>query len=80
MRDVHVVPHYDSWTVKRDGGVRVSRLANSQEEAIEIGERLAKRDKVRLVIHDTEAMFRIAELRRCIFGSCRHGIAALPRS
>ena len=54
MRDVHVVPHYDSWAVKRDGGVRVSRLANSQEKAIEVGERMAKRDKVSLVIHDIE--------------------------
>ena len=54
MRDVHVVPHYDSWAVRRDGGVRVSRLANSQDEAIEIGERIAKRDKVSLVIHNIE--------------------------
>ena len=53
MRDVHVVPHYDGWATKRDGGVRVSRLADSQEDAIEFGKRMAKRDKVNLVVYDT---------------------------
>jgi hypothetical protein len=50
-RDVHVVPHYDGWATKREGGVRVGRLAESQAEAIEIGRRTAKRDKVQLVVH-----------------------------
>ena len=54
MRDVHVVPHYDGWAIKRDHGVRVSRLADSQEDAIEFGKRMAKRDKVNLVIHDVD--------------------------
>ena len=54
MRDVHVVPHYDGWAIKRDQGLRVSRLADSQEDAIEFGKRMAKRDKVNLVIHDVD--------------------------
>ena len=49
---VHVVPHYASWAVKREGGVRVSRLAENQEDAIGIGKRIAKRDKVELVVFD----------------------------
>jgi len=60
MRDVHVVPHYDGWGAKREGSSRVARHAESQAGAIEIGQRIAKRDKVQLVIHgrdsDTKAM------------------------
>ena len=54
-RDVHVVPHYDGWATKREGGVRVGRLAETQAEAIEIGKRMARRDKVQLVIHSTDS-------------------------
>ena len=54
-RDVHVVPHYDGWATKREGGVRVGRLAETQAEAIEIGKRMAKRDKVQLVIHGRDS-------------------------
>jgi hypothetical protein len=54
MRDVHVVRHYDGWATKRDGGVRVSRLADNQEDAIQFGRRMAMRDKVDLVVHDVE--------------------------
>lgn len=54
-RDVHVVPHYDGWATKREGGVRVGRLAETQAEAIEIGKRMAKRDKVDLVIHGSDS-------------------------
>ena len=49
--DVHVVPHYDGWATMRNGGARVSRLCATREDAIEIGGRSARRDKVKLVIH-----------------------------
>jgi hypothetical protein len=54
-RDVHVVPHYDGWATKREGGVRVGRLAETQADAIEIGKRMAKRDKVQLVVHGRDS-------------------------
>jgi hypothetical protein len=54
-RDVHVVPHYNGWATKREGGVRVGRLAETQAEAIEIGKRMAKRDKVQLVVHGRDS-------------------------
>ena len=50
-RDVHVVPHYGGWATKREGGVKVSRLAETQEDAIAYARRLAQRDKVDMVIH-----------------------------
>ena len=70
MRDVHVVPHYDGWATKRDGGVRVSRLADSQEDAIEFGKRLAKRDKVNLVVHGADGEVQL----RCSFGPSNAGV------
>ena len=69
MRDVHVVPHYDGWATKRDGGVRVSRLADSQEDAIEVGKRIAKRDKVNLVVYDTGGHAQL----RCSYGATLTG-------
>ena len=47
---VHVIPHYDVWATQREGGVRVGRVADTQADAIELGKRMAKRDKVDLVV------------------------------
>lgn len=63
-RDVHVVPHYSGWATKREGGVRVSRLADTQEDAIAYGRRMAQRDKVDLVIYGKDG---------AIQGSVRYG-------
>jgi len=49
---VHVFPHHDVWAIKREGGARVGLVAGTREDAVERAKRIAKRDKVELVIFD----------------------------
>lgn len=50
-RDVHIVPHGDTWAVRREGANRVSSTHDTQREAIDVGRRTAQREHTELVIH-----------------------------
>jgi hypothetical protein len=50
-KDYHVVPHGDSWAVRREGADRVSSQHNTQGQAIKAGEKLARNHQTELVIH-----------------------------
>jgi hypothetical protein len=59
-RNVWVQPHPkdDRWQVKRDGATRASRLFDSQAEAETYGRKLAKDDKVELIIAGRDGAIR----------------------
>jgi hypothetical protein len=55
--------------IKREGGLRVSRLADTREDAVAYGRRLAKRDKVDLMVHGRDGT--IQDGVRCDFKKAR---------
>jgi hemerythrin superfamily protein len=59
-KNVWVQPHPkdDRWQVKRDGASRASRLFDSQAEAETYGRKLAKKDKVELIIAGRDGTIR----------------------
>jgi hypothetical protein len=50
-RDIHVIPHDDGWTTKKEGAQRGSFVHERKTDALEQGRAQAKRDQVELVIH-----------------------------
>ena len=51
-RDTHrVMPHEDGWQVKRDGGKRASRVADTKAEAEKMGREISRNQETELQIH-----------------------------
>lgn len=51
-RDTHrVMPHEDGWQVKRDGGKRASRVADTKAEAEKIGRQISRNQETELQVH-----------------------------
>ena len=51
-RDTHrVMPHEDGWQVKRDGGERASRVADTQAEAEKLGRTISRNQETELQVH-----------------------------
>jgi uncharacterized protein YdaT len=57
-RDIHVVPHGDSWATKREGAQRAGVVTNTQSDAIDRARNQAKRDHVEVVIHRRDGTIR----------------------
>ena len=58
-RDIHVTPHpKGGWQTMREGASRASSRHDTQLKAIGHGRDLAKRDKVKLVIHRKDGTIR----------------------
>jgi uncharacterized protein YdaT len=57
-RDYHVVPHDGEWAVKREGADRASSLHETQQEAIDVGRKLAQNHQTELVIHRRDGRIR----------------------
>lgn len=53
-KNVHVVPHSDGWAVKKEGSQRASKILKTKAPALEQGRKIAKQDKVELVIHNKD--------------------------
>jgi hypothetical protein len=50
-RPVHVVPHGDSWAVKREGSDRASSVHPTQAAAEQAGRQIARADKTEFNLH-----------------------------
>ena len=51
-RDTHrIMPHEDGWQVKRDGGKRASRVADTKAEAEKMGREISRNQETELQIH-----------------------------
>lgn len=57
-RDIHVVPHDDGWATQKEGASRAGRVADTQQEAIDIAREQAKRENVEVVIHRRDGSIR----------------------
>ena len=56
--NVHVVPHGDDWAVRRENSKRPSTLHPTQQDAIDRGRDLARKDHSELVIHRPDGRIR----------------------
>lgn len=57
-RDIHVVPHGDSWATKKEGANRAGAVTDTQKAAIEQARSQAIREKVEVVIHRKDGTIR----------------------
>ena len=57
QKSVHVVPHEEGWSVKRVGASK-GNLFDTQERAVNVAHKRAKRDGVELFIHGRDGRIR----------------------
>lgn len=57
-RNQHVVPHGDRWAVLGEGNERVTKLFDTQREAIELARRIARNQRAEVVIHGEDGRIR----------------------
>jgi hypothetical protein len=57
-KSVHVVPTKAGWAVERAGADRASRVTETQKQAIQIGKRIAERERGELVVHGQNGQIR----------------------
>lgn len=50
-KNQHVVPHNEKWGVRGAGNEKVTKVADTQKQAIEIAKEIAKNQKSEVVIH-----------------------------
>jgi hypothetical protein len=53
-----VVKHGNNWAVKGQGNTKVTKIAKTQKEAIDIGKKIAKNQKTELIIQNAEGKIR----------------------
>ena len=54
----HVVPRDDKWAVRKTGSVRVTRKFDTQQEAITVARKFARRQATELYIHGRDGRIR----------------------
>lgn len=57
-KNIHVVPLDNRWGIKAEGESEPSQVADTQEEAFEIGRELAKQERSELLIHGEDGKIR----------------------
>lgn len=57
-KNQHVVPHNEKWGVRGAGNEKVTKVADTQKQAIEIAKEIAKNQKSEVVIHRTNGEIR----------------------
>lgn len=57
-RNQHVVPTKDGWAVKRAGSPKVTKVFDTQREAIARGRAIAKNQRSELLIHGRDGRIR----------------------
>jgi hypothetical protein len=57
-KDQHVVKHPDGWAVKGAGNERATKVTNTQKEAIEKAQNIARNQKSDTKIHGTDGKIR----------------------
>lgn len=58
MSNQHVVPHGDKWAVKPAGADKVTKIVDTQREAIEVAKERAKNQESELFIHNQKGQIR----------------------
>ncbi|MDG2962994.1 DUF2188 domain-containing protein [Exercitatus varius] len=57
-KNQHVIPHHGQWAVKGAGNEKVTRVVNTQAEAIAIAQGIAKNQKSDTKIHGVDGRIR----------------------
>lgn len=57
-KNQHVVPHNDKWGVRGVGNERVTKIADTQKQAIGVAKEIAKNQKSEVVIHRPNGQIR----------------------
>lgn len=57
-KDIHVVPHGNSWATKKEGAQRSGFVTDTQKAAIERAREQAIRERVEVVIHRKDGTIR----------------------
>lgn len=57
-KNQHVVTHPDGWAVRGEGNQKVTRITNTQQEAINIAESIARNQRSDTKIHGTNGKIR----------------------
>lgn len=50
-KNIHVVPHGNSWAYRREGSERVSKITDTQGEAVDIAREVSRNEGGELFIH-----------------------------
>ena len=58
QKNEHVVPRNEGWAVRREGSDKVSKLFDTQSEAMDYAGRIAKNDDVSMVVHKHNGEFK----------------------
>lgn len=57
-KNQHVVPHHEGWAVEGEGNSKVTKITNTQQEAIDYAREIAKNQQSELVIHGKDGKIR----------------------
>jgi len=57
-KNQHVVPHNNKWAVKGAGNTKVTKVTNTQQEAIEVAKGISKNQHSELIIHRPNGQIR----------------------
>jgi uncharacterized protein YdaT len=57
-KNQHVVPHDGAWAVRGEGNKRVTRITQTQEQAIEVARQIAQNQHSEVVIHRPDGTIR----------------------
>lgn len=57
-KNVHVVPHAAGWAVRGAGNERATKVASTQQQAINAGKRIAQNQSSELLIHGRNGQIR----------------------
>jgi hypothetical protein len=58
VKNQHVVPHDGLWAIRGEGNSRVTKITQTQQEAIIIAREIAKNNNSELVIHGRNGQIR----------------------
>jgi hypothetical protein len=57
-KNQHVVPHEGQWGIKGEGNQKMTKIVDTQEEAIVIAREIAKNQQAELIIHRPNCQIR----------------------
>ncbi|HMH32637.1 MAG TPA: DUF2188 domain-containing protein [Puia sp.] len=57
-KNQHVVPFGDQWAVRGEGNDRLTRITETQSEAINVGRNIAENQQSELFIHNRQGQIR----------------------
>lgn len=55
---IHIVPHDQGWALKREGSTKIESEHKTQQEALDAGRDLARKDEADIVVHRQDGTFR----------------------